>query len=166
MRCQEALNLISLHLDGTLAEEQVHALELHMAKCGDCAREMKIQEKLASVLREIGSEEIQAPPQLCSIVMGRLQAERKCAFQWLPVAWRKSVAAAAAILLLAGGSAGVATGLRMAGTDKVPGQGTMATPAQILVPPARLLPETPPLTTDFLHQALPAYRHKQVRWGF
>ncbi|MDD2444420.1 MAG: zf-HC2 domain-containing protein [Desulfotomaculaceae bacterium] len=127
MRCHEALNLISLHLDGTLAEEQVHALELHMAKCGDCAREMKIQEKLASVLREIGSEEIQAPPQLCSIVMGRLQAERKCAFQWLPVAWRKSVAAAAAILLLAGGSAGVATGLRMAGTDKVPGQGTIAT---------------------------------------
>jgi len=127
MRCHEALNLISLHLDGALAEGQARALERHIAECGDCAREMQIQVKLTSALREIGSEEIQAPPQLCNLVMGKLRAERKFTFRWLPETWRKSVAAAAAILLLAGGSAGVATGLKIAGTYKVPGHGTIAT---------------------------------------
>lgn len=127
MRCQEALNLISAYLDGALSQDQSRTLEQHMAKCGDCAREMEIQTRLASALREIGSVEIQAPPHLCGLVMGKLQAEKKPAFRWVPAAWRRVVATAAAVLLIAGGSAGITTGLKIAGTDREPGHGIVAT---------------------------------------
>jgi len=119
--CRETQLLISLHLDGELSKDEEAALAGHLAACEACCRELALQERLASALRELSREEAQAPPELCGLVMSRLRAERKAALAWLPAAWRKAVASAAAVLIIAGGAAGVTAGLKMAGGGKMIG---------------------------------------------
>jgi len=117
--CRETQLLISLHLDGELSKDEEAALAEHLAACEACCRELALQERLASALRELSREEAQAPPEMCGLVMSRLRAERKAALAWLPAAWRKAVASAAAVLIIAGGAAGVTAGLKMAGGGKM-----------------------------------------------
>ncbi|OPX94633.1 MAG: hypothetical protein A4E53_00045 [Pelotomaculum sp. PtaB.Bin104] len=121
MDCREALNLISSHLDGALSKDEQTALTEHMAVCATCAREMEMQQRLSRALREMGREEIQVPPELCGLVIGRLRAERRTILPRLPAAWQKAVAAAAAILLIAGSSAGINNGLKIAVVEKITG---------------------------------------------
>jgi len=126
MDCREAIALISPHLDGALSIEENSALAEHLAGCDYCARELALFERLAGALREIGQEEAQAPPELCGLVLGRLRNERRSVLARLPAAWRRSIAAAAAVLFLAGGSAWVAAGLNVAGVGKMVGLGNPA----------------------------------------
>jgi hypothetical protein len=65
---------------------------------------MALQNRISLALKGIGSTEIQAPAGLCEMVMGNIKTERRSFISRLPLAWRKGVAAAAALLLLAGGS--------------------------------------------------------------
>ena len=123
MDCREALLLISPHLDGALTMEEEAALAGHTGSCRACAAELALQEKLSAALREFGRLEAQAPPELCGLVMSRLRAERKTALARLPAAWRKALAAAAAVLLI---TCGTATGLKIAGGGKMIGLGTPA----------------------------------------
>ncbi len=129
MDCREIELLMRLHMDDAITNDEAGILENHLAGCKACAGELALREKLLISLREIASEEIEAPPELCGSVMASLWAERRESFSWLPAAWRRTIAAAAALLLLAGGSAGVTAGLRMArGGDIIavnPGQTTI-----------------------------------------
>jgi hypothetical protein len=126
MDCREAIALISPHLDGALSIEENSALAEHLAGCESCARELSLFERLAWALREVGREEAQAPPELCGLVLGRLRNERRSVLARLPAAWRRSIAAAAAVLFLAGGSAWVTAGLNVAGVGKMIGLGNPA----------------------------------------
>ncbi len=115
MDCRKAEYYIRQRLDQLLSEEENAALEQHLACCEACAGELALQERLSMTLRELGREEIQAPPALSSLIMNNLRPQRRSTLAWLPVAWRKAVAAAATLLLLASGSAGVMNGLKLAG---------------------------------------------------
>lgn len=131
MDCREAMFLISLRMDGALSKDEEAVLAGHLAACAECARELALQERLSGALREIGREGVQAPPELCGLVMGRLRTERRTAFTRLPAAWRRFIAAAAAVLFLAGGSAWVTAGMNVAGIGKMIGLGN---PPKIDVP--------------------------------
>lgn len=134
MDCRNALLLISPHLDGALTNEENAALVEHLAGCESCARELELQRRLCGALREMEREDIKAPPELCSQVMARLQAERRPVLWRLPGAWRRAMAAAAAILLIAGGSAGYTSGLRLADIGKMIGLATPASPVNTETP--------------------------------
>lgn len=131
MDCRNALLLISPHLDGMLSNEDDAALAEHLAGCEACARELALGRRLSVALREIGREDIQAPTELGALVMAKLRTQRGKSLAWLPAAWRSAIAAAAAILLIAGGSAGVATGLRIADVGKMIGLTTPAPPVNV-----------------------------------
>jgi hypothetical protein len=118
MDCRKAQYYIRQRLDQLLSEEDNAALEQHLACCEACAGELALQERLSMTLRELGREEIQAPAALSSLIMNNLRPQRRSALAWLPAAWRKTVAAAATLMLLAGGSAGVMNGLNLAGNGK------------------------------------------------
>lgn len=141
MHCSEVKLLILSHLDGTLSEYDETKLTKHITECDVCARELSVQKRLAGALRDIGQEEVQAPPELCAIVMAKVRTQRGKSLTWLPAAWRSAIAAAAAILLIAGGSAGVASGLRIADIGKMIG---------LITPAAQVNVETPggPAGTD------------------
>lgn len=131
MDCRNALLLISPHLDGVLSNEDDTALAEHLAGCEACARELALSRRLSLALREMGGEDIQAPTELNALVMAKLRTQRGKSLTWLPVAWRSAIAAAAAILLIAGGSASVATGLRIADIGKMIGLTTPAPPVNV-----------------------------------
>lgn len=114
MECRKALTLMSPYLDGALPKNEETALMAHVAACETCARELALQQRLSTALQELGRAEVQAPPELCGLVMGRLRSERRAVLAWIPATWRKTVAAAATLLLVAGGSAGVINGIKMA----------------------------------------------------
>jgi hypothetical protein len=126
MDCREAIALISPHLDGALSIEENSALAEHLAGCESCAGELALFERLARAWRDVGREDAQAPPELCGLVLGRLRNERRSVLARLPAAWRRSIAAAAAVLFLAGGSAWVTAGLNVAGVEKMISLGTPA----------------------------------------
>lgn len=108
MDCREFNDMILSHLDGSLRSDHSALMEDHAAQCSACARELALHSRLSLSLRDIGNEEIMAPPELGSLVINSLRQERRGVFNWMPASWRRTVAAAAAILLLAGSSAGVA----------------------------------------------------------
>ncbi len=114
MDCREFNDMILSHLDGSLRSDQSALMEAHAAQCAACACELALQSRLSLTMNHIGKEEITAPPELGSLVINSLRPERRGVFGWIPPSWRKSVAAAAAILLLAGSSAGVTAGLQIA----------------------------------------------------
>jgi hypothetical protein len=128
MDCSTALLLISDHQDGALSKDSEAALEEHIAGCSTCARELAIAEKLSRTLRDMGLEEVQAPPALCNMVMAKVRAERRGILRKLPLdAWRRAVAVAAAALLIACGSAGVNAGLKLGMGSKMLGFKTTST---------------------------------------
>ena len=119
MNCSEFNSLILPHLDETLPSDQSALLEKHGAACASCASELVLQERLSRILREIGREELQAPPELGGLVISRLKQGRSGYLNRLPLTWRQTAAAVAALMLLAGGSAGVTTALKIAGGEKM-----------------------------------------------
>ncbi|OPX89534.1 MAG: hypothetical protein A4E53_01491 [Pelotomaculum sp. PtaB.Bin104] len=121
MVCREALLLISPHLDGVISKNEEIAFAEHLAVCESCARELALQKRLSEALRNLGKVEIQAPQELCAQVMTRIRSQRHGNITWLPLAWRKAAATAAALLIIAGGYTGVSTWLKNAGSGKIVG---------------------------------------------
>lgn len=116
MGCREALFLIALYPDGELAETDAAALERHAAGCAECARALALQKRVSGALRELGREEVPAPPGLAAAVTEKLRdGHKKPLLARLPASWRTAAAAAAAALLIAGSSLGIHTGLQLAG---------------------------------------------------
>lgn len=112
MDCRTAERLISLQPDGLTTEEST-GLAMHIAGCPSCARERQLQERLSRTLGEMGRLEMAAPAGLADSVMKQLEAERRIRSKliFIPAGWRKAVAAAATLLLMAGGSAGITSGI-------------------------------------------------------
>jgi anti-sigma factor RsiW len=96
MDCRTAERLISLQPDGQLTNEERAGLIAHVANCRACSWEQQLQERLSMTLRGIGQAEIEAPFELKSLVMNKLRPERRSVLAYIPAAWRKTVAAAAA----------------------------------------------------------------------
>jgi hypothetical protein len=116
MECREALFLIALYPDGELAETDAAALKRHAAGCAECARALALQKRVSGALRELGREEVPAPPGLAAAVTEKLRdGHKKPLLARLPASWRTAAAAAAAALLIAGSSLGIHTGLQLAG---------------------------------------------------
>ncbi|HAU31646.1 MAG: Putative transmembrane transcriptional regulator (Anti-sigma factor) [Desulfotomaculum sp. 46_296] len=124
MNCRKAKNI--LVLDELLLNEQ-RALSDHLAVCSECAVEAEYFGAISKALREMNSP-VKTPDGLSAQVISRLHSENTnreevnslapChRFRWSQ-AWKRSLAAAAAVVLLIGGLMGIATRL---GVLSIPG---------------------------------------------
>lgn len=124
MTCEEALVLLSGHLDGENTEEEAAQLQAHLAECEDCRR---LLENLQALDREILSLEVEPPADLCANVMEaiRKEAPRRKKRRWV---W-PTAAAAAVLVLLIGAGAWAAPNIQ-AKKNTVPYAARMAAEAQ------------------------------------
>lgn len=112
MECREALNLISFKIDGTLSASEASAFEKHIANCVECERQMLLAQKIGSLLKGLGQEEVQAPPEFCNTVMAKIKSEPQGILTRIrTAAWRRAIAVAAMVMLVAGSTAGFSTKL-------------------------------------------------------
>ena len=125
MNCHKVKQLLFLWLDEELPEKDVRALNEHLAECDLCAVEA-VQLKAISVALQEMNRPVTPPEGFSAQVISRLQAEltdgqtgvstgqaagMEVAGRWrrgLGADWKRGVAAAAAFVLLMGGSAGIA----------------------------------------------------------
>lgn len=81
MRCREASELMSLHLDRRLAPGQVAELQDHLIGCPRCQREWEAMQRVSSLL--MGAPLIAPPADFTAKVMGRLaQREARRRLLW------------------------------------------------------------------------------------
>ena len=95
MNCEEALLLISAHLDNMNSPEEETALQTHLSACPECRAILKAYEEADA---DLAATEERAPAGLCGNVMAQIKKEnRKKKFRpWAPIA------AAAALFLVIG----------------------------------------------------------------
>jgi hypothetical protein len=132
MNCELVRENIVLHVYGELADDARHELEQHVARCTDCAAELKTQQDFHTLLSQDRADE--PTPNLLASSRMRLQEALETAEQgkwWSrlafdPAIWLRQVrfspALAAAILIL-GFAGGVGTTYRIYGfrTPQTPG---------------------------------------------
>ena len=131
MKCEWVRENIVFHVYGELADDARHELEQHVARCADCALELKAEQNFHAMLSEDRAAE--PTPNLLASSRMRLQEAlettqqgawwHKLAFD--PANWLRQIkfspALASAILIL-GFAGGVGTTYRMYG-NRVPGGG-------------------------------------------
>lgn len=120
MDCREAFPLISPYIDGELAPDKRTALLKHTAGCRACANEIFLQENLCLALKNMGGE-VQAPPELYGLVMNGVARQRHGILRVLSPRLQRVIAAAATVLILAGGSAGISVALKTDAGSKMLG---------------------------------------------
>ena len=99
--CEEALELLSLQLDGALTSEQMQALDAHLASCPSCRT---IQEELRAVDEALPALEQEPPAQLRDGVMRQIRRQsRHKKEQTVFLRFVAVCAAAAALLALLSG---------------------------------------------------------------
>lgn len=100
MTCEEALVLLSGHLDGENTEAEAAQLQAHLVECEDCRR---LLEDLQALDREILSLEAEPPADLCANVMEAIRKEvsRRKKRRWV---WPTAAAAAVLVLLVGAGA--------------------------------------------------------------
>jgi hypothetical protein len=130
MKCEWVRENIVLHVYGELADDARHELEQHVARCADCALELRAEQNFHDLLSEDRAEE--PTPNLLASSRMRLQEALETAQQgrWWhrlaldPANWlrqiRFSPALASAILIL-GFAGGVGTTYRLYGSRHVNG---------------------------------------------
>jgi HEAT repeats/Putative zinc-finger len=135
MKCEWVRENITLHVYGELADDARHELEQHVARCADCAAELKAEQEFHALLSEDRAAE--PTPNLLAASRMRLQEALETAEQsgfWHrlafdPANWLREVrfspALASAILIL-GFAGGVGTSYRI---FVHPPSGPGATPA-------------------------------------
>jgi len=106
MKCEQVQQLIPDWLDCETEAFQAEAIKKHIDKCPSCHDEVSFWQGIGTTLRDEGNA-IKAPPDFAAGVMARLPAQRNNAAGRLVARWKRNVAAAAAFLLVAAGSAGV-----------------------------------------------------------
>ena len=139
MKCEWVRENIVLHVYGELADDARHELEQHVARCADCAAELKAEREFHATLSQIPS--VEPSPNLLASSRMRLQEALETAEQgrfWHrlvfdPVTWLRQVrfspALASAILIL-GFTAGVGTTYRLFAGPKAPGPGPVQPAAE------------------------------------
>ena len=138
MKCEWVRENITLHIYGELADDARHELEQHVARCADCAAELKAEQEFHALLSE---DRVAEPtPNLLAASRMRLQEALETAEQsgfWHrlafdPANWLRQVrfspALASAILIL-GFAGGVGTSYRVF-VHPPPPTGTTPTPAE------------------------------------
>jgi len=130
MKCEWVRENIVLHVYGELADDARHELEQHVARCADCALELKAEQDFQDLISEDRAEE--PTPNLLASSRMRLQEALETAQQgrWWhrlaldPANWlrqiRFSPALASAILIL-GFARGAGTTYRLYGSRHVNG---------------------------------------------
>jgi hypothetical protein len=122
MKCEWVRENITLHVYGELADDARHELEQHVARCADCAAELKAEQEFHAVLSQDRAAE--PTPNLLAASRMRLQealetAEpggfwRRLVFD--PAQWLRQVSfspALASVILILGFAGGVGTSYKV-----------------------------------------------------
>lgn len=129
MKCEWVRENIALHVYGELADDARHELEQHVARCADCAAELKAEQDFRTLLSQDRADD--PTPNLLAASRMRLQEALETAEQgkwWSrlvfdPAIWLRQVrfspALASAILIL-GFAGGVGTTYRIYGHNPQP----------------------------------------------
>lgn len=105
MNCEQIKELIPGWLDGEVEAFQAKAIEEHIAACESCREEAAFWQAVGTSLREDAGA-VKAPAGFTAEVMARLpEGRRNRGFATLVTRWKRGIAAAAAFLLVAAGSA-------------------------------------------------------------
>jgi predicted anti-sigma-YlaC factor YlaD len=72
MHCTKAGRLLQLYVDGYVSSERLHALELHLAGCSTCQRELLALQKIEQSLHDLGP--VVEPADLTFNIMRRVVA--------------------------------------------------------------------------------------------
>jgi hypothetical protein len=141
MKCEWVRDNIVLQVYGELADDARHELEQHVARCADCAAELKAEQEFHALLAQDRAAD--PTPNLLTASRMRLQEALETAVQgnfWTrlpfdPAIWLRQVrfspALASAILIL-GFAGGVGTTYRIYGAHAAT-PGSVSTPAQVPV---------------------------------
>src|SRR5215471_6269702 len=122
MKCEWVRENIVLHVYGELADDARHELEQHVARCADCATELKAEEEFHALLAQAPA--VEPSPNLLAASRMRLQEALETAEQgaWWhrlafdPANWLRQVRfspALASVILLLGFSGGMITAYRV-----------------------------------------------------
>jgi anti-sigma-K factor RskA len=122
MKCEWVRENITLHVYGELADDARHELEQHVARCGECAAELKAAREFHALLAEDRAEE--PSPNLLAAARMRLQESLETAEQggfWQrlafdPANWLRQVKfspALASVILILGFAGGVGTAYKV-----------------------------------------------------
>jgi Putative zinc-finger len=124
MKCEWVIENITLHVYGELADDARHELEQHVARCADCAAELKAAQEFHDLL--LLSEERAAEPTPNLVAAARMKLQealetaeqggfwRRLAFD--PANWLRQVSfspALASAILILGFAGGVGTSYRV-----------------------------------------------------
>jgi len=124
--CGFVKELIPEWLDGELPDETAKEIAAHVASCTSCQQEVYLWQSISQALRT-NLEHIKAPPGFADGVMAKLPTKRFSLRHTVYTRWQKNLAAAAAFLLVAAGSAGaylqwgVNQAAHLAGSNEQPG---------------------------------------------
>ncbi|HWO30924.1 MAG TPA: HEAT repeat domain-containing protein [Candidatus Acidoferrum sp.] len=137
MKCEWVIENITLHVYGELADDARHELEQHVARCVDCAAELKAAQEFHDLLSEERAAE--PTPNLVAAARMKLQEAletteqggvwRRLAFD--PANWLRQVSfspALASAILILGFAGGVGTSYRVF-VHQPPNSATGAAPA-------------------------------------
>jgi hypothetical protein len=122
MKCEWVRENITLHVYGELADDARYELEQHVARCADCAAELKAEQDFHALLSQTPAAE--PPPNLLAASRMRLQEALETAEQggfWRrlafdPANWLRQVRfspALASAILIAGFAGGVGTSYKV-----------------------------------------------------
>ncbi|MGA8442652.1 MAG: HEAT repeat domain-containing protein [Candidatus Sulfotelmatobacter sp.] len=139
MKCEWVRENITLHVYGELADDARHELEQHVARCADCAAELKTEQEFHALLSE--EREAEPTPNLLAASRMKLQEALETAEQggfWRrlafdPTNWLRQVSfspALASAILILGFAGGLGTSYEVFGHQA----GTPTTPATTKAP--------------------------------
>jgi hypothetical protein len=122
MKCEWVIENITLHVYGELADDARHELEQHIARCADCAAQLKAEQEFHDLLLQDRSAE--PTPNLLTASRMRLQESLETAQQggfWRrlafdPANWLRQVSfspALASVILILGFAGGVGTSYKV-----------------------------------------------------
>ncbi|MFZ1052955.1 MAG: HEAT repeat domain-containing protein [Candidatus Sulfotelmatobacter sp.] len=137
MKCEWVKENITLHVYGELADDARHELEQHVARCADCAAELKAAQEFHDLLSQ--APVVTPSPNLVTAARMRLQEALETAEQggfWQrlafdPANWLRQVSfspALASAILILGFAGGVGTSYKVF-VHQPPNAATGATPA-------------------------------------
>jgi hypothetical protein len=155
MKCEWVRENITLHVYGELADDARHELEQHVARCADCAAELKAEQEFHAVLSQDRAAE--PTPNLLAASRMRLQealetAEpggfwRRLVFD--PAVWLRQVSfspALASVILILGFAGGIGTAYRVFGhqtQSTIVGTPLTPTPAEASITGIRSITQDP-----------------------
>jgi hypothetical protein len=153
MKCEWVRENITLHVYGELADDARHELEQHIARCADCAAQLKAEQEFHDLLLQDRSAE--PTPNLLTASRMRLQESLETAQQggfWRrlafdPANWLRQVSfspALASVILILGFAGGVGTSYKVfVHQPQGPPSGATAAPAEASITGIRSITQEP-----------------------